>query len=251
MFFAASFFASAVYSASEVGVFCDPGLLEEVGAVRHDARPGVVRHAVGLAVEHARSGEALQPVRRVRERRLLRGEIRERAGSHVLRHLRVAHLDDVGCSVRRECGVELLQMVGPVLVLHGDVPAGMRRLELRGCAGDRFGPPGLRVDLEPHGEVVGGALLRRVDARACRRGRHRERDHDDRELDGQSHSSPSKRCWTASVRSGDVARERPADPDWFIPLGHRGEPVTFESQLSRPLSPKPPSPWAAASGRTK
>ena len=65
VFFAPSFFASAVNCARLVGTL-DPGLLEQVGAVRDDARARVVRDAVELAAVATRLGQALEPVARVR-----------------------------------------------------------------------------------------------------------------------------------------------------------------------------------------
>src|SRR5207249_3363620 len=55
-----------------------PDLLEQVGAVRDDARAGIVRDAVELAVVPARRGQTRDPGARVRERRPVGGEILER-----------------------------------------------------------------------------------------------------------------------------------------------------------------------------
>jgi hypothetical protein len=60
-------------------------------------------------------------------------------------------------------------MVCPVLVLDIDRPAGVILLELRVGGGNEIRPAGLRIDLEPHGQLV---RLSPVDSRA------RSRRHD-------------------------------------------------------------------------
>ena len=110
-------------------------------------------------------------------------DVGERTGRHVLRHLGVAHLDHVGRVAARECRVELLQVVAPVLVLDVDRRAGVILLELRVGGSDDVRPAGLCVDLEPYGELVG---LLRADACARRR-------RDDSERDGRNSAATKTR----------------------------------------------------------
>jgi hypothetical protein len=132
----------------------DAALLEEVRAVGDEPGARVVRDAVQLAVEHGRLLQAREPVARVVERALVGADVRERACSHVLRHLGVAHLDDVGHGVRGDRRVELLQVIAPALVLHVHVPAVVVGLEL--VVGGRYDgrPAVLGIHLEPDGERV-------------------------------------------------------------------------------------------------
>ena len=187
----------------------DAGLLEQVLAVGDDARARVVRDAVGLPAEGPRSGEALQPVGRVVEGRLV--ERRERARRHVLRHLGVAHLDHVRPAAAREGGVELLQVVGPVLVLDVHRRAGMVGLELLIGGSDEIRPAGLRVDLQPDGDAVRRRLLRRTRGRG---GKRCGKDDDETESDDAAslHLDPSR------VRRPCRSLRVPAPLVWSIPL---------------------------------
>jgi hypothetical protein len=63
----------------------------------------------------------------VRERRLRQPF--ERAGRHVLRHLAVAELDDVGRVAAGKRGVELRQVRAPTLILDVDVDVRVLRFE--------------------------------------------------------------------------------------------------------------------------
>ncbi len=138
--------------------------------------PAYVRNAVELAGVSSRSGQTREPVTGVVEVRLVRGEVLESACGHVLRHLGVSHLDDVSCVAAGERRVELLQVRGPRLVLHVDVPPRVALLELRVHGRDQLGPAVLCVVLQPDRKRVGGAAARsscRSYRRNCERGYER------------------------------------------------------------------------------
>ena len=135
----------------------DAGLLVQVGAV--DQHPGarVVGHAVGLALEVTGALEALQPGARV----LVVGRVdrRERLREHVLGELGVAQLDHVRHVGAGQRGVELGQVVGPLLVLDVDLGAGGVGEPL-GRVVDDVLPAALRVDHQPDLEGLALAVNR-------------------------------------------------------------------------------------------
>ena len=132
-----SFRAAAVNSARLVG-HLDPRLLEEVGPVRDDARARVVRDAVQLAAVAAGRSKTVEPGRSSSGTSSSLSDL-ERPGGHVLRHLGVAHLDDVRCAPARERRVELLEVVPPGLVLDVDGDAGMLASRTRALAAFTIG----------------------------------------------------------------------------------------------------------------
>ena len=143
----------------------------------------VVRDAVELAAVAAGCGEPLEPRARVRERRLLEAQVLERPGGHVLRHLGVPHLDDVGRRAARQGGVELLEVVPPRLVLDVHRDAGMIFLERGvGRLHDRLPVRCLCVRLQPDGDAV-----RRL--RAARGGRR-----DNGKGDADENGGPDDAC---------------------------------------------------------
>jgi hypothetical protein len=117
------------------------------------------------------------------------------AGRHVLGHLGVAELDDVGRRAAGQRRVELGQVVGPRLVLDVDGDVRVLRLD-RGVGGvDQLGPALLRVDLQPDGERARGVgrgarrAATRVAGRAGGQGertRHGARDEELAELHSPS-----------------------------------------------------------------
>ena len=171
---------------------------------------------------------------------LLRGQVRERACRHVLRHLGVAHLDDVGRVAAGERGVEL--------AAGGRPRSGTARPRSRpGCcclncwlaAADQVRPARLRVDLQPDGDLARRALLGPLGARGRCRRHDRERQDDGGR--GAKSAYLHRQSPTDSVDGLDccaparVASERGDRPhDWFIPLGHGADIRTDRAELSRP-----------------
>ena len=229
MFFAPSFLASAVNSAMLVGIFALTAS-EEVGAIRDHARARVVGNAVDLAAVLSRLREPGEPGALVRER--VRGQVLERARRHVLRHLGVPHLDDVGRAVPRQRRVELREVGVPCLVLDVDVPAGVLGLELRIRGGHDLWPSGLRVYLKPNRQRVGG-LATRGSGGSHRRDGERRNEH----RCGKNtyvHSHPPRQLGTRPGRTVKRGSPRPECPSGLYQSATAGRLPHLRSSVKPP-----------------